>query len=105
MAKFLPTTAIGCLRHTGDGVTILGHCGRVARHKYVGRLGNVHEGTNERAPGAVCLCPQHFHDWRGTDAGCPKHGGAGNPDASRDHALVVNLLDLYARRNLDAELR
>src|SRR5216684_7507535 len=93
----------GCLRYSGDGVTILGHRGCVARHKHVGRLGNVHESANESAPGAVCLRFEHFYDRRGTDACCPKHGGAGNPDASRDHALVVNLLDLCARRNFNAE--
>src|SRR5712664_4348829 len=52
----------GRLRHSGDGVTILGHRGCVARHKYVGRLGNVHESANESAPGAVCLRPEHFND-------------------------------------------
>src|ERR1700682_6778736 len=52
----------GCLRHAGDGVTILGHRGCVARHKHVGRLGNVHEGANESATGAVCLGPEHFNE-------------------------------------------
>src|ERR1700680_4174274 len=94
----------GRLRHTGDGMTILVHRGRVAHHKHVGRLGNVHEGANKSAPGAVRLRSEHFYDRRGADAGCPKHGGTGNPDASRDHALVVNLLDLYAGRNFNAEL-
>ena len=94
----------GCLRHSGHGVTILGHRGCVARHKDVGRLGDVHESANECAPGAVCLRSEHFYDRRGADACGPKHGGAGNPGASRDDALVVNLLDLYARRNFNAEL-
>ena len=93
----------GCLRHSGDGVTILSHRGCVARHKHVGRLGNVHESANESATGAICLRPEHFHNRRGANACCPKHGGAGNPDASRNHALVVNLLDLYARRNFNPE--
>ncbi len=95
----------GCLRHSGHGVTILGYRGCVARHKHVGRLGDVHESANECAPGAVCLHSEHFNDRRGADACCPKHGGAGNPDASRDHALVVNLLDLYARRDFNAKSR
>ena len=94
----------GCLRHSGHGVTILGHRGRVACHKHVGRLGNVHESANGCAPGAVRRRPQHLHKGRGANACCPKHGGAGNPDASRDDALVVNLLDLYARRNFNPKL-
>src|SRR3984893_8192770 len=95
----------GCLRHSGDGVTILGHRGCISHDKDIGRLGDVHERANECTPGAVCLCPQHFYDRRGANARCPKHGGAGNPDAGRDDALVVNLLDLYTRRNFNAELR
>src|SRR5712671_5072103 len=86
-----------CLRYSGHGVTILGHRGCVARHKHVGRLGDVHESANECAPGAVRGRPQHFYDRRGANACCPKHGGAGNPGAGRDDALAVNLLDLYTR--------
>src|ERR1700680_4034789 len=94
----------GCLRHSGDGVAILGHRGCISHDKNVGRLGDVHESANQRAPRAVGRRPQHFYDRRGANARCPKHGGAGNPDASRDDAFVVNLLDLYTRRNFNAEL-
>ena len=52
----------GCLRHAGHGVTILVYRGCVARHKYVGRFRNFHQSANESAPGAVCLCSEHFHD-------------------------------------------
>ena len=96
-----PALLNGGLRHSGDGVTILGHGGCVARHKHVGRLGEVHESADESAPGAVCLRSEHFHDRRCADACGPKHGGAGNAQASRDDALVVNLLDLYAGRNFN----
>src|SRR5580704_5481732 len=54
----------GCLRHSGDGVTILGHRGCVSYYEDIGRLGDVHESANECAPGAVCLRPEHFHDRR-----------------------------------------
>src|SRR5260370_1438977 len=91
--------------HPVPGVTILGHRGCISHYKDIGRLGDVHESADECTPGAVCLRPEHFHNRRGANACCPKHGGAGDPDASRDHALVVNLLDLYARRNFNAELR
>src|SRR6201998_239697 len=94
----------GCLRHSGDGVTILGHRGGITHYKDVGRLGDVHEGGDECAPGAGGRRPQHFADGPGADACGPKHGGAGNPDAGGDYALVVNLLDLYAGRNFNAEL-
>src|SRR5258708_7816478 len=94
----------GCLRHSGDGVTILSHRGCISHDKDGGRLGDVHESANECAPSAVRRRPQHFHDRRGADACCPKHGGAGNSCASRDHALVVDLLDLYTRRNFNPEL-
>ena len=99
-----PALLNGCLRHSGDGVTILGHRGCISRYKDVGRLGDVHESADDCAPGSVCLRPEHFHNRRGANARCPKHGGAGNAVASRDDALVVNLLDLYARRNFNAEL-
>jgi hypothetical protein len=132
MAKFLPTTAMlpllryrngrpslrpltrlamtrptnrPCLRHSGDGVTILGHRGCISHYKDVGRLGEVHKSANDCAPSAVRCRPQHCYDRRGANARCPKHGGAGNPDASRDDTLVVNLLDLYTGRNFNAELR
>src|SRR6202140_2300766 len=94
----------GCLRHSGDGVTILGHRGCISHYKDVGRLGDVHESANEGAPSGDRRRPQHFYDRRGANARCPKHGGAGKADASRDDALVVNLLDLYTRRNFNAEL-
>src|ERR1700722_15848284 len=94
----------GCLRHAGDGGTILGHRGCISHDKDVGRLGDVHESADGCAPGAVGLRPQHFYDRRGADARRPKHGGAGNPDVSRDDALVVNLLDLYTGRNFNADL-
>ena len=47
----------GCLRHSGDGVTILGHRGCISRYKDVGRLGDVHESADECTPGAVGLRP------------------------------------------------
>ena len=95
----------GCLRHSGHGLTILEYSGCVARHKHIGRIGDVHESTNECAPTAVRLRPQHFYDGRGADACCPKHSGAPNAGASCDYALFVDLLDLYTRRNLNAEFR
>src|SRR3981189_2071053 len=95
----------GCLRHSGDGVTILGHRGCISHDKDVGCLGYVPESAEDGAPGAVRRRPEHFYERRGANACCPKHGGAGNPDASRDHALLVNLLDLYAGRNFNPELR
>src|SRR6202158_3182515 len=94
----------GCLRHSGNGVTILGHRGCISHDKDVGRLGDVHESADEGAPGAVCLRPEHFHNRGGANACRPKHSGAWYPRASRDHALVVNFLDLYARRNFNPEL-
>jgi len=99
-----PPLLNGGLGYTGHGVTILGHGGRVSRHKHVGRLGDVHERADESTPGTICLCPEHFDDWRGADAGRPKHSGAGNLRAGRDHALVINLFDLYAGRDFNTEL-
>jgi hypothetical protein len=93
-----------CLGHAGDGMTILGHRGGISRHKDVGRFRDVHESADEGASGAVCLRSKHFNDRRGADARCPEHSGAGNPDASRDHALVIDFLDLYARLNFNAVL-
>ena len=93
----------GCLCHSGDGVTILGHGGCISHHKDIGRLGDVHESADECTPGAVHFRSEHFNDGRGADAGRPQHGGAGNPDAAGDHALVVNLLDLDARRDFNPE--
>src|SRR5277367_5355724 len=61
----------GCLRHTGDGVTILGHRGCISHYKDIGCLGDVHASAHERAPGAVCLRSEEFYDRRGADAGCP----------------------------------
>src|SRR3984885_8826765 len=55
----------GCLRHSGDGVTVLGHRGCISHYKDIGRLGDVHESADECTPGAVCLRLQHFHDRRG----------------------------------------
>src|ERR1700733_5172187 len=60
-----------CLRHSGDGVTILGHRGSISRYKDVGRLGDIHEAADKCAPSAVRLGSQHFHHGRGADAGCP----------------------------------
>src|ERR1700760_3748536 len=94
-----PSLLNGCLRHAGYGVTILGHRGCISHHKDIGRLCEIHEGADEGAPGAVRRSAEHFHDGRGTDTRRPKHGSAGNPGAGCDHALVVDLLDLYARRN------
>jgi hypothetical protein len=95
----------GCLSHSGDGVTILGHRGCISHHKDVGRLGNVHEGADECAPGAVRRRPQHLYNRRGANARSPKHGGAGNPGAGGDHALVVDFLNPHAGRNFNAKLR
>src|ERR1700692_302968 len=87
----------GCLRHSGDVVAILGHRGCISHDENIGRLGDLHESADECAPGTVCLRPKHFHNRRGANACCPKHGSTGNPDASRDDAVVVYLLDLYTR--------
>jgi hypothetical protein len=86
-----------CLRHSGHGVTILNYCGSISHHKHVGCLGYVHEGAYEGASRAVCPRSKHFYNRSGADARCPKHGGAGNPGATCDHARVINSLDLYAR--------
>src|SRR5260370_6658402 len=64
----------GCLRHSGDGVTILGHRGCISHDKDIWRLGDVHESANGCPPSAVCLRPEHFHNRRVADACCPKHG-------------------------------
>src|SRR3984893_7379959 len=92
-----------CLRHSGDGVTILSYCGCITNDKDVRCLGNVHESANGCAPGAVRRRSQHFHDRRGANARSPKYGRAGNAGASRNDALFVDLLDFYAGRNVNAE--
>src|ERR1700722_10659017 len=99
-----PALLNGRLCHSGNRMTVLGHRGCIAHNKDIGRLGDVHESADECSPGAVCLGPEHFYNRRGANAGCPKHGGAGNPDSRGDHALFVDLLDLYARRNFNPEL-
>src|ERR1700732_2669158 len=65
----------GCLRHSGDGMTILSHRRCISHYKDVRRLGDVHASANECASGAVRRRSQHFYDRRGANARCPKHGG------------------------------
>src|SRR3954470_1161388 len=69
-----PALLNGCLRYSGNGVTILRHRGGISDHKDVGGLGDVHEGADERTPGAIRRSPKHFHHRRGADACSPKHG-------------------------------
>src|ERR1700726_4878067 len=57
----------GCLRYSGNGVTILGYRGCISHYKDVGRLGDVHESANECAPRAVRRRLQHFHDRPGAN--------------------------------------
>src|ERR1700719_4043135 len=52
----------GRLRHSGNGMTILGHRGCISYYKDVGRLGDVHAGANECAPRTVRRRSQHFYD-------------------------------------------
>jgi len=54
--------------------------------------------------GAVFCVPSIFDNRRGAYALLPKHGGAENPTPAAITALVINLFDLYARRNFNAEL-
>src|SRR5438477_2055812 len=58
----------GCLRHSGHGVTVLGHRGCVARHKHVGGLGDVHVSADECAPSAVRRRPEDLYGRRGPNA-------------------------------------
>src|ERR1700677_4419218 len=55
------TLLYGSLRHSGDGVTILGHRSCISHDKDIRRLGDVHASANECATSAVRLRSQHFH--------------------------------------------